>query len=134
MLRLIFLILPFGLFGQSFEVVRVISVYDGDTFRVDLNCNIDFFCKNRSIRVNGVDTPEILGKCSEEKALAKRAREFTKSFLSKGDITLINAECDFYCRIVADVYVDGQLLSEELISQKLGRYYSGKQKRQSWCE
>ena len=44
-------------------VSKVISVYDGDTFRVDIDSLPPIVGKNIPIRLNGVDTPEIQGKC-----------------------------------------------------------------------
>ena len=44
-------------------VSKVISVYDGDTFRVNIASLPPIVGKNIAIRVNGVDTPEIRGKC-----------------------------------------------------------------------
>ena len=42
-------------------VSKVISVYDGDTFRVNIDSLPPIVGKNIPIRVNGVDTPEIQG-------------------------------------------------------------------------
>ena len=52
------------------SVSKVISVYDGDTFRVNIDSLPPIVGKNIPIRVNGVDTPEIRGKCQYEKNLA----------------------------------------------------------------
>ena len=54
----------------SVTVSKVISVYDGDTFRVNIDSLPPIVGKNIPIRVNGVDTPEIRGKCQYEKNLA----------------------------------------------------------------
>ena len=51
-------------------VSKVISVYDGDTFRVNIDSLPPIVGKNIAIRVNGIDTPEIRGKCQYEKNLA----------------------------------------------------------------
>ena len=64
-------------------VSKVISVYDGDTFRVDINSLPPIAGKNIPIRVNGVDTPEILGKCLYEKKLAYKAKGFVMNKLLK---------------------------------------------------
>jgi micrococcal nuclease len=51
----------------NFTVSRLINVYDGDTIRVDIaNCDQPILCKNISIRIFGIDTPEIRGKCQNE--------------------------------------------------------------------
>jgi len=63
-------------------VSKVISVYDGDTFRVDIDSLPPIVGKNIPIRVNGVDTPEIRGKCEYEKNLALKARDFVRAKLA----------------------------------------------------
>ena len=54
----------------SVTVSKVISVYDGDTFRVSIKIYPPIVGENIAIRVNGIDTPEIRGKCPSEKVLA----------------------------------------------------------------
>jgi endonuclease YncB( thermonuclease family) len=112
----------------------VVSVYDGDTFKVNLNGLPPVFGKNMSIRPNAIDTPEIRGMCDYEKELAKEAKNFTSVFLLGGDvIELRNVKRGKYFRIVADVYVDGQSLAKGLVQHKLGYQYYGKT-MQSWCD
>ena len=54
---------------------KVIKVYDGDTFTVEAYPWPGLEAK-ASVRVDGVDTPEIRGKCDEEKQKAIEAREW----------------------------------------------------------
>jgi micrococcal nuclease len=49
-------------------------------------------------------------------------------------IALENMQRGKYFRIVADVYVDGESLSESLIRSGLGVTYHGKTKAKNWCE
>ena len=49
-------------------VEKYISAYDGDTFRVDIAEIHPLIGLNLPIRLRGVDTPEIRGKCDQEKA------------------------------------------------------------------
>jgi micrococcal nuclease len=91
--------------------------------------------KRISIRVNGVDTPEMRGKCDKEKALAREAKQHAVAMLRAGKvIALENMQRGKYFRIVADVYVDGESLSESLIRSGLGVTYHGKTKAKNWCE
>jgi endonuclease YncB( thermonuclease family) len=114
-------------------VSNVISVYDGDTFRVDINSLSPIAGKNIPIRVNGVDTPEIRGKCPYEKKLAYKAKDFVMNKLLKAKrIELKNIQRGKYFRIVADVYVDGVSLEQELLDRGLAYKYSGK-KKLGWC-
>ena len=66
-------------------VTEIISVYDGDTFRANLKAIHPIISENISIRVSGIDTPEIRGKCDKEKKLAQLAKQFTNSFLLSGN-------------------------------------------------
>lgn len=137
--KILFLVFVFyGVFGKcqkkktEIKVLKIISVYDGDTFRADLDCETPIFCKNMSIRVLGVDTPEIRSKCPFEKQKALEAKKFTQNFLKKGKIVLKNIGKGKYFRIVADVFVGGKSLTKALIKNKLGFPYDGGTKK-SWC-
>ena len=57
---------------------RVVSVYDGDTLTVDAEPWPGLTART-SVRVAGVDTPEIRGECQAEKDLAVQARDFVRS-------------------------------------------------------
>ena len=115
-------------------VSKVNSVYDGDTFRVDINSLPPIVGKNIPIRVNGVDTPEIRGKCQYEKNLALKARDFVRDKLSNAkEIKLTNLQRGKYFRVVANVLVDGVSLEQELLDNKLAYRYDGG-KKLSWCE
>ena len=115
-------------------VSRVISVYDGDTFRVDIDSLPPIVGKNIPIRLNGVDTPEIRGKCQYEKDLALKARDFVRNKLANAkEIKLTKLQRGKYFRVVADVYVDGVSLEQELLENKLAYKYTGG-KKSSWCD
>jgi len=115
-------------------VSKVISVYDGDTFRVDINSLPPIVGKNIAIRVNGVDTPEIRGRCLYEKNLALEARDFVRARLANAEeIKLTNLQRGKYFRVVANVVVDGVSLEQELLDNKLAYRYDGG-KKISWCK
>ena len=115
-------------------VSKVISVYDGDTFRVNIDSLPPIVGKNIRIRVNGIDTPEIRGKCQYEKNLALEARDFVRAKLANAkEIKLTNLQRGKYFRVVANVLVDGVSLGQELLDNKLAYEYSGG-KKSSWCK
>jgi len=117
----------------SVVVSEVASIYDGDNFRANIKGYPDLLGYRISIRVNGVDTPEIRGKCEQEKILARKAKQFTVNALRNAKkIELFNMKRGKYFRIVADVYVDGISLADGLISNKLAVPYEGGTK-QDWC-
>ena len=114
-------------------VSKVISVYDGDTFRVDIDSLPPIVGKNIPIRLNGVDTPEIQGKCQHEKDLALKARDFVRNKLANAkEIKLTKLQRGKYFRVVADVMIDGVSLEQELLENKLAYKYTGG-KKSSWC-
>jgi len=115
-------------------VSKVISVYDGDTFRVNIASLPPIVGKNIAIRVNGVDTPEIRGKCQYEKNLALEARDFVRGKLANAkEIKLTNLQRGKYFRVVANVVVDGVSLEQELLDNELAYEYSGG-KKLKWCK
>ena len=86
-----------------------------------------------SIRINGIDTPELRGKCEKEKQLARLAKQFTVERLrAANSVVLKNIKRGKYFRLIADVYVDGVSLGEQLIKQGHAVKYIGKAKR-TWC-
>ena len=118
----------------SVTVSKVISVYDGDTFRVNIDSLPPIVGKNITVRLEGVDTPEINGKCQYEKDLALEARDFVRSKLSNAvEILLNDLQRGKYFRIVAKVYIDGVSLEEELLQNGLAYQYNGG-KKSNWCK
>lgn len=109
----------------------VLSVTDGDTFRarVPVWDNVDIVT---AVRIRGIDTPEMKGKCPAEKAAALAAKERLTSLLN-GPVTLLHVEPDKYAgRVDADVSVNGTSVAAVLIAEGLARPYTGGA-RQGWC-
>ena len=120
--------------SESYTIEKIISVYDGDTFRADIRGLPDIIGKNIAIRILGIDTPEIKGKCEEEKIVAIKARDFSrKALLNAKTITLKNLKRDKYFRLLADVYFDDIDLANALLVNNFAVKYSGK-KKSSWCK
>ena len=85
--------------------------------------------------MNGIDTPEIKGKCKKEKYEARQARDMVSDILKDAEqITLKNMKRGKYFRIAADVIVDGENLGNMLIEAGVAIKYSGKKKTHQWCE
>lgn len=114
---------------QTFRNVSVASVYDGDTFKINLNCSLAVYCEKVPVRVRGVDCPEIKGKTEREKKWAQQAKAFTKKFLANGPVTLTDCGRDKYFRLLCDVTNNtGKDLGQELIRHQLGYAYQGGKK------
>ena len=118
----------------SVIVSDVISIYDADTFRVNIKDWPDVIGSMVPIRVLGIDAPEIKGKCQAEKDKAREAKQFTVEALRTAKvIELRNIKRGKYFRILADVFVDGKNLSASLMKAGHARAYDGG-KRGAWCE
>lgn len=112
-------------FGNA-TASELVSVYDGDTFRVNVDGWPEIIGQNMSIRVNGIDTPERRDKRENIKQLAQAAKEVVVTLLREAEsIELRNMQRGKYFRIVADVYVDGNSLADILIKKGLAKPYDG---------
>jgi len=117
---------------------QVIKVYDGDTITIASKLPYDGSPLYRlSVRLNGIDTPEIKGKgvTDDEKEEAKKARDFVSELILHKYVRLENIETEKYGRILADVYIDDIHLNELLIKERYAVRYDGgtKIKPSSWC-
>ncbi len=108
--------------------------YDGDTVYITMP-GVPAELSDMSVRVNGVDTPEIRGKCAEEKAQAKAARSFVIEKLTAAqEVQFCNPEWGKYAgRVLADVVIDGVNLADLLIQNGMARAYDGGS-REGWCD
>ena len=105
------------------------SVYDGDTFRCTIANYPAIIGEEISVRVAGIDTPEMKDKRPEVKALAVKARDYVRQRLSGASVVeLRNIRRRKYFRLVADVWVDGADLAGELIRLGLAKRYGGGRK------
>jgi endonuclease YncB( thermonuclease family) len=114
------------------RVSQVVSVYDGDTFKVDIDDFPPIVGEKVSIRIAGIGTPEIRSKNSKVKEKALLARFYTEIALSAAkEIVLRNMRRDECFGILADVELDGKDLARDLIRNGLAVKYNGG-KRPRW--
>ncbi|MEW5251765.1 thermonuclease family protein [Microbulbifer discodermiae] len=74
----------------------------------------DIVGKLIGVRVKGVDTPELRGKCQAEKELARKAKQFTATvFHGAQEVRLEEIERVKYFRLLAEVWVDGKRLDRK---------------------
>ena len=111
-------------------VTRLVSVYDGDTFRVDIDLFPPIIGNNMPVRIYGIDTPEIRG--TRTKDLADQAKYMTQSLLNQAKtIELRDMRRGKYFRILAEVWIDGKNLGQLLLEKGLAKPYFGG-KRPQW--
>jgi len=109
--------------------------YDGNTITFNLPSLHPIIGQRINIRVNGIDPPEIKGKCEKEKYDAKQAQEMVADILKDAEkIDLKNMQRGKYFRIAADVFIDGENLSDILLETGVAVRYGGGKKTHGWCE
>ena len=112
---------------------QIVDVYDGDTFKIDLPSMHPLFGDDLSIRLFGVDTPEMRGTTDEVKALAMQAQQLTeKALQGASKIELRNPQRGKYFRIVSEVWIDGESLADMLKAKGLAKDYDGEGARPEW--
>ena len=112
---------------------QVVDVYDGDTFKIDLPSMHPLFGDDLSIRLFGVDTPEMRGTTDEVKVLAIQAQKLTeKALQTASKIELKNPQRGKYFRIVSEVWIDGESLADMLKKKGLAKDYDGEGARPEW--
>ena len=111
-------------------VQEVTSIYDGDTFRANIEDYPKIIGYRVSIRINGIDTPELRGQCKEEIKMARAAKRKTVTLLRGAKhIELRNMKRGKYFRILAD----GVSVADELLKGGYAVRYSGGHKI-DWCK
>lgn len=109
----------------------VLLVTDGDTFRARIEVwpSVEVVT---AVRLRGIDTPELRGKCVAERERAIAARERLRALLT-GRVTIEAVEPDKYSgRVDARVMANGQDVAAVLVAEGLARPYAGGT-RQGWC-
>lgn len=100
---------------------RVVAVYDGDTYTVDVDLGLGVSLTAQKIRLVGVDTPELRGA---ERPEGLRVRDLVRSRLLDREVLLaLDGSRGKYGRWLADVLVDGSSTAAWLLRSGLARPY-----------
>ncbi len=126
-------------FSHAAEVIKgpvfadVVRVIDGDTIEVRARPWIGLAVTVK-VRLRGIDTPEMRGKCSEERGNAIRARLALITLIGEErQVILHNVKLGKWAgRVVADVQAKGLSVGDVLITAGHARKYTGR-KRKGWC-
>jgi endonuclease YncB( thermonuclease family) len=105
---------------------KVIKVYDGDTLTIASKlpyegCPVYRF----SVRINGIDCPEMRTKNQNEKTCAKMAKAKVYDAVFGKIVTLQNVKLEKYGRVLADVYIGDVSLGDMLCQYNLAVKYDG---------
>jgi endonuclease YncB( thermonuclease family) len=141
-LMVVVLVMTMGFGGSLYaseypdiEGVTYLRNYDGDTVTVNIDGYPEIIGKKISIRVEGIDTPEIRGKCENEKIEARIVKDFVRQELKNAkDIKIVDVSRGKYFRIVGDFQYDGKSLREQILEKGYGYPYDGGTKSNPWCK
>jgi micrococcal nuclease len=111
--------------GPSFAMeplkAKVSRIIDGDTIEVTVK-----------VRLRGIDTPELRGKCPSEIERAEAAKQAIAE-LAAGRVTLRKIGVDRYGRLLATVRTrEGKDIGSTLVNDGHARVWRGK--REEWCD
>lgn len=112
---------------------HVLRVVDGDTFVAEALVWPGHRVKV-SVRIRGIDAPEMRSRCAAEKKAALAARAELARLIGDAPVTISNiGGGKYYGRVLADVTnAQGRPLDTELLRNALVRPYGGG-RRSSYC-
>jgi endonuclease YncB( thermonuclease family) len=121
--------------SKSFYCVKFVQNYDGDTFTANISSVHPLLGDKITVRVGGIDTPEMHSDKPCERQAAFKAQQAVQKILAEARrIDLRNVQRDKYFRVLADVVVDGRSLADYLLRARMAVPYDGQAKEDvNWC-
>jgi len=119
---------------------NVVKVIDGDTISVRIPLLPDIIGTKISIRIRGIDAPEIFSyRCEEEKIQGIKAKQFIEEIIHQSEILVLNnIERGKYFRLIADVDLIGEKgtihLGPELVRRGFAVDIDKDTFSKTWCE
>jgi endonuclease YncB( thermonuclease family) len=111
---------------------RVIKIYDGDT--ITIASYIDGLEEaglyRFSVRLIGLDTPEINSHDETEKMAAYKIRDKIHHMIFNELVSIKPIGVDNFGRILANVYHNGNNINKWLLDNKYANIYDGKKKKE----
>lgn len=102
---------------------KVVKVYDGDTITVAVILNKTIY--RFSIRLQGIDTPELRSKNPDEKRIAQEIQQHLSLLILHQFVDIQCTGYDKYGRILANVSLNGLDISSYLIERRMAVSYDG---------
>lgn len=141
-LHLMFIVFLLGLLGFAAMVeadypgeynAELVRIKDGDTFVLDVHTWLDTTVR-QSVRVRGMDTPELKAKKQCERVLAIQSKRYAEILLSEGSLTVSNvASRRSFDRVVADVQIKGVNFASLMVSGGHARQCTKCKNGWDWC-
>lgn len=118
-------------FVPPFKMGVVIKVYDGDTITIAAKLPIpDSPLYRISVRLNGIDCPEMKSKNANEHNCAVLAKQMVEDLVLNRVVYLENVKTEKYGRLLADVYTPEKVhINALLVQKRLAVEYHGDTKQ-----
>lgn len=126
---------------------QLVRVVDGDTIEVTVTARAATRLPGRevelstsaveTVRLAGMNAPEMHGKCDQEKMAARAAKLFLEERLRGAPLELVTRgeETERYGRVLADVQIAGVSVSAEMVLRGLAVPYHGERRDPlAWCK
>lgn len=93
---------------------NIISVYDGDTVRADIDLGFGIHTHNVDLRLYGINTPELRG---DTKELGIAARDVLRVMIFKRDVIMTTRKDaqEKYGRYLAEIVCDGVNVNQWMV-------------------
>ena len=110
-----------SLYTYRAEVVRVI---DGDTIVINLDLGLSIWSKNLTVRLYGINSPEIRGA---ERPEGLKSKEWLVKTLSTTPTIIVKTykdKNDKYGRLLADIYIGDRYINDEIVEEGFAKLAS----------
>ena len=115
-------------FLPELEFVKVVKVYDGDSFHVIGKPNNANQVYKFVVRLRDIDAPEIKDKAQHNRAV--EVRDELASLILNNNIKLSNISKDKYGRLLCNAMIYDFDISQWLLSKNCGYVYHGGKKKE----
>ncbi len=112
-----------------FYKAHVVSVYDGDTCRVDIDLGLHVWVRDEKIRLARIDAPEIRG---EERQQGLASRDFLRQLILDRDIYLetIKDKKGKFGRYIGEIWVQDENgeyfnVNDRMVDEGFAEPYNG---------
>ena len=103
----------------------VVKIYDGDTITIGGRVSGDPKLYRFSVRLLGIDCPEIKSHVPFEKAHAIEGREHLKNMIFGKKVTLSDVSTEKFGRLLANVHFESLIINEYMLNKKYAIKYDG---------
>lgn len=121
-------------FIPNIKKAFVAKVYDGDTITIITKLRLFGPKYKFSLRLRGIDAPEMKTKNVYEKKVAIKSRDWLSNKILGKKIIIKNLSYEKYGRLLADIFYKNKVsLNKQLVNNKLAVIYDGgKKEKINW--